>query len=182
MEGASRQSLAAVRRGSTTCCARPVDPTPLLLRAGLPGCVQLAPVRPAQLTRAVRRCRSAARGGRPAPRAGRPGDGRAGADRAGRARASGKASDETLEILRWAVERRWSVGGTSRRPSRRWASRRSSRRPRHRVSSRMSRIELFGFGRIAEGNAELSLALSPAVPVGRKRGLLERLLIDGRSR
>jgi F-type H+-transporting ATPase subunit delta len=94
---------------------------------------------------------------------------------------SGKVSDDTLEVLRWTVETRWSrdrdlesaidtLGVEAELAS-------------AEAQGQLEEVEdeLFRFGRIIESNAELSLALSDlSVPPARKRGLLERLL-DGRA-
>lgn len=90
---------------------------------------------------------------------------------------SGKVGDDTLEVLRWAVESRWSrerdlefavdtLGVEAELAS-------------AEAQGQLEDVEdeLFRFGRIVESNAELSLALSDlSVPPARKRGLLERLL------
>jgi F-type H+-transporting ATPase subunit delta len=94
---------------------------------------------------------------------------------------SGKVSDDTLEILRWTVESRWSrdrdlesaidtLGVEAELAS-------------AEAQGQLEEVEdeLFRFGRIVESNAQLSLALSDlSLPAARKRGLIERLL-EGRA-
>ena len=176
MEGASRQSLAAVRRRLDDMLREPVDPDAGLLQRGLarlraasgagPDPAQLASelFAVADLLHAEVGLRLALADQGTAERA-----------RIGLAERvlSGKVSDETLEILRWAVERRWSRGRDLEEAVETLGV--EAELASAEATGQLEDVEdeLFRFGRIAEGNAELSLALSdPAVPVGRKRGLL----------
>lgn len=183
MEGASRQSLAAVRRRLDDLLREPVDPGESgagLIQRGLarlraasgtgPDPAQLA----AELFAVADLLRAEA------------GLRRALADPGIEQRArvgllervlSGKVSGEALEILRWTVESRWSrerdleeavdtLGVEAELAS-------------AEAQGQLEEVEdeLFRFGRIVESNAGLSLALSDlSVPAARKRGLIERLL------
>lgn len=183
MEGASRQSLAAVRRRLDDLLREPVDPGESgagLIQRGLarlraasgtgPDPAQLA----AELFAVAGLLRAEA------------GLRRALADPGIEQRArvgllervlSGKVSGEALEILRWTVESRWSrerdleeavdtLGVEAELAS-------------AEAQGQLEEVEdeLFRFGRIVESNAGLSLALSDlSVPAERKRGLIERLL------
>jgi F-type H+-transporting ATPase subunit delta len=184
VQGASRQSLAAVRRRLDDMLREPADADAGLLQRGLarlraasgtgPNPADLA----AELFAVADLLRSEA------------GLRRALADpgTAERARIgllervlSGKISDDTLEVLRWTVESRWSrdrdleeavdtLGVEAELGS-------------AEAAGHLEDVEdeLFRFGRIVESNAELSLALSDlSVPASRKSGLIERLL-DGRA-
>ena len=184
MQGASRQSLAAVRRRLDDMLREPADADAGLLQRGLarlraasgagPDPAQLAAelFAVADLLQSEAGLRRALADPGTAPRA-----------RIGLLERvlSGKVSDDTLEVLRWTVESRWSR-------DRDLASAIDTLGVEAELASAEAQgqleeveDELFRFGRIVESNAELSLALSDlSVPPARKRGLLERLL-DNRA-
>jgi F-type H+-transporting ATPase subunit delta len=94
---------------------------------------------------------------------------------------SGKVSDDALEVLRWAVESRWSRDRDLESAIDTLGVEAELASAEAQGQLEDVEDELFRFGRIAESNAELSLALSDlSVPAARKRGLLERLL-EGRA-
>ena len=90
---------------------------------------------------------------------------------------SGKVADDTLEVLRWTVESRWSRDRDLEAAVDTLGVEAELAAAEAQGQLEDVEDELFRFGRIAESNAELSLALSDlSVPAARKRGLLERLL------
>jgi F-type H+-transporting ATPase subunit delta len=183
MEGASRQSLAAVRRRLDDMLREPAESrdagTGLIQRslARLRAATGTGPD-PAQLAAELFAVADLLRS--------EAGLRRALADPGTEQRArvgllervlSGKVSGDTLEVLRWTVESRWSrerdleeavdtLGVEAELAS-------------AEAQGQLEEVEdeLFRFGRIVESNAGLSLALSDlSVPATRKRGLIERLL------
>ena len=94
---------------------------------------------------------------------------------------SDKISGETLEVLRWSVESRWSRARDLEEAIDTLGVEAELASAEAQGQLEEVEDELFRFGRIVESNAELSLALSDlSVPAARKRGLIERLL-EGRA-
>src|SRR3954453_2786128 len=94
---------------------------------------------------------------------------------------SGKVSDDALEVLRWTVASRWSRERDLESAVETLGVEAELASAEAQGQLEEVEDELFRFGRIIESNAQLSLALSDlSVPLARKRGLLERLL-EGRA-
>jgi F-type H+-transporting ATPase subunit delta len=92
---------------------------------------------------------------------------------------AGKVSDAALEVLRPLVASRWSRAKDLETAVDTLGLEAELASAEAQGQLENVEDELFRFGRIVEGDAQLSLALSDlSVPMTRKRGLIERLLAD----